>query len=112
MAKEYIERSVLREIYLSSKRKNTHHTQEASRIHQQEHIHVLDLLDKVPVADVVEVVRCGECVFYQPEYSGFGCSGAPYDFGKCTRFEFLSDEINARSQDDYCSFGERKDTNQ
>lgn len=63
MVKEYIERSVLREIYLSSKRENTHHTQEARRIHQQEHIHILDLLDKAPAADVVEVDMVAEMLY-------------------------------------------------
>ena len=82
MAKEYIERSVLREIYLSSKRENTHHTQEARHVHQQEHIHILNLLDKAPAADVVEIVhaqwddngRCTNCGKQANVQSiGFGC---------------------------------------
>ena len=62
----------------------------------------LDLLDNVPTADVVEVVRCHECKHYKPQEKSkhwltkknFCCRSAIL---KVTDFDF-------------CSYGERSDT--
>ena len=61
---------------------------------------LLDKLQKVPAADVAEVVRCKDCEYVRPtinvhtgEQAGIWCA--------------LHDIINV-SPDDYCSRGERK----
>ena len=50
-----------------------------------------------PSADVVEVVRCKDCKYYDVNWDS------------CTRW--TSDQFNQASvrNNDYCSFGERKD---
>lgn len=54
---------------------------------------VIDEIKNAPTADVVEVVRCGECKHLMPD-------------GRC--YEFADDNIKP-SASDYCSYGERKD---
>lgn len=60
---------------------------------------VKDFIDytllSVPTADVVEVVRCKECIYNDRGWCGAQESGTRY----------IED-------DDYCSFGERKDDEQ
>ena len=51
-------------------------------------------LKKLPAADVVEVVRCRDCVYWRGENEC--CEGIDIDF----------------SENGYCSFGERKDGGQ
>ena len=96
--KEYIERGALRDGFLKAKSENTHHTVEARLFHVQEHNHLLNLLDNAPAADVVEVVRCGECAKYQIIKTQTGTIAG------CRRTGFTSCD-----PDDYCSFGKRKD---
>lgn len=52
------------------------------------------MIDSVPAADVVEVVRCGECIYWRGENDL--CKGICIDFGA----------------DGYCSEGKRKDGGQ
>ena len=60
-----------------------------------------DLLH-VPTADVVEVVRCKDCKYYDGFYSH-----------RCTNTDLVdSDDCYARidfAEDDFCSYGERKE---
>lgn len=51
------------------------------------------IIDATPDADVVEVVRCGECKYLMQD-------------GRC--YEFADDNIKP-SVSDYCSYGEKKD---
>ena len=53
-------------------------------------------LEQVPSADVVEVVRCKDCMYYNP-----------YDTTKAYDCER---GLLGVMQDDYCSYGERADT--
>lgn len=55
-----------------------------------------DLLDVAPAVDVVQVVRCKDCRFYET----MGACECP----KAHKIEFPT-----REPDDFCSFGERKD---
>ena len=61
-------------------------------------MHVSDI-DTIQRVDAVEVVRCRDCIHY--------------DFGVCLKI--YSDGIvnqcawQARNEDDFCSYGERKD---
>lgn len=60
------------------------------------------LLDKVPAADVVEVVRCGQCRhFHEYPYKG---TNDPSGWGKCKQINM---DINL-TINDFCSYGERK----
>lgn len=53
---------------------------------------VVQILSDIPAADVVQVVRCKDCLFFTTEKS-------------CCRPEGL---IKAR-EDDFCSYGERRE---
>jgi len=63
-------------------------------------------LDKLPTADVVEVVRCKDCkhkdelTISEKFYYKKGCVA-------CTSVRSLGKRV-VRSADDYCSYGERK----
>lgn len=55
------------------------------------------LLDTIPAADVVEVVRCGECEYYQDNNGG-------YPHPEC---RWNPDETP--DADDFCSYGRRRE---
>ena len=59
----------------------------------------MDAIESVPTADVVEVVRCKDCKFYDKEFTNFA--------GKhiCSHF----DKIVLDDNNDFCSYGEPKD---
>lgn len=54
----------------------------------------LELIEKQPTADVVEVVRCKDCVYYENFL--------------CGRFSAYGDSIE-EPECDYCSYGERRE---
>ena len=56
-------------------------------------------LMRFPTADVVEVVRCKDCIYFQDNNSG-------YPHNEC---KWCKDETP--NADDFCSYGERKDEN-
>ena len=68
----------------------------------------IDLLDEIPAADVVEVVRCKDCKYYAAmitdTVSG-NMETAPW--GICTQPWFNSDEYDVQ-ENGYCSYGKRK----
>lgn len=57
MADDFIRRSDAINVYKVSRSKDNHRTVEGSLVHAQEHNHILHILDKLPAADVVEVVH-------------------------------------------------------
>ena len=59
---------------------------------------VLESIDRQPTADVVEVVRCKECVHW---------GGVTFGF-ICRKFSSPSTKI-CMGADCYCSYGEKKD---
>ena len=65
----------------------------------QDQLHWLNaIIEKQPTADAVEVVRCKDCKYYEhPEYYGGGTKDV------CRTFK------RQMKEDDYCSYGERKD---
>ena len=64
--------------------------------------YVLECIDNVPTADVVEVVRCKDCVHYQPSLFG--------EKNMCFRKDVDGVQICYDfSPDDYCSYGERRE---
>ena len=58
------------------------------------------MIDSVPAADVVEVVRCRECGYHYKTYSGWFCSHGV----------FVNDAVPP--DDFYCADGKRKDGGQ
>lgn len=56
----------------------------------------LSIVKKAPVADVVEVVRCSECKYFGKELKQGKHSCLNYQLPYCL-------------ENDYCSYGERKD---
>ena len=61
----------------------------------------IDMLDSIPSADEVEVVRCKDCKWYVQKQKNL-----PYNVTKryCNRTCTL-----ATKEDDYCSYGERRE---
>lgn len=67
---------------------------------------VLEALDSAPAADVVEVVRCKDCRYWEE----IGIDPiTDYTFGYCRHYQW-QDEENSRETNgqDFCSYGERK----
>ena len=68
---------------------------------------VIDRIREAPAADVVEVVRCGKCIFAKPmtktekELYSHECI-------VCLQLSPYGSRI-VMSSDSYCSYGERKD---
>lgn len=58
---------------------------------------VCNLIENAPAADVAEVVRCKECIYWE---NGKGYT--PY----CNHPDSMLMDTNA---DDFCSYGERKE---
>ena len=55
-------------------------------------------IDMLPTADVVEVVRCSECKHFAINQVGMFCE------------KYTSIHDACRNPDDFCSYGERRDT--
>ena len=54
------------------------------------------VIDRTPTADVAEVVRCKDCIYWEN-----GKDYTPY----CNNI----DGLNEPSENDFCSYGERKE---
>lgn len=61
---------------------------------------IKNALEKLPSADVVEVVRCKDC----KKYADFDIHN-----GKRLTFHFCNKFSTITTENDYCSFGERRD---
>ena len=96
MAKEYIEREKALEKVIEVK----HHDPELSGVVLHRYIKEIDLKD-IPVADVVEVVRCKDCKWY----SELACGE-----GELLGSQGWCNEVMARPMpsNGFCSFGERE----
>lgn len=71
--------------------------------------HAIAVLNEAPAANVVEVVRCRDCILYEPNYlPGLRKND---NYGICTRYKFLTEEYSLRFETDFCSYGTRKETN-
>ena len=61
-------------------------------------------IKRIPAADVVEVVRCRECVHWKPTGSKAGNSFSDMEYiGGCEFTKYC------RRESDFCSYGERKE---
>ena len=78
----------------------------ADAIAEKYGIPLVDLVDTfadIPAADVVEVVRCWECVHWKPTGSKAGNSFSDMEYiGGCEFTKYC------RRESDFCSYGERK----
>ena len=78
----------------------------AEKIAEKHGIPLGDLVDtfaEIPAADVVEVVRCRECVHWKPIGSKAGNSFSDMEYiGGCEFTKYC------RRESDFCSYGERK----
>ena len=78
----------------------------AEKIAEKHGIPLGDLVDtfaEIPAADVVEVVRCRECVHWKPIGSKAGNSFSDMEYiGGCEFTKYCCRES------DFCSYGERK----
>ena len=59
----------------------------------------LHVIDSIPAADVVEVVRCKDCKYWQDNNDG-------YPHQECRWGNYETPDPN-----DYCSYGSRRDSN-
>lgn len=64
-------------------------------------------IETIPAADVVEVVRCGQCK-YKRNLDEFERKYLISSALICTNSDFLYDGWNAVLANDFCSYGERK----
>ena len=60
-----------------------------------------ELLEDTPIADVVEVVRCKDCIYYQKMATGGLCMCGDKETSYASDFY--------PKENDFCSYGERKD---
>lgn len=109
MAKmEYIERRKLWDEVVKSKTNNSHLNEIQRQTHIHEHRAFQRMIIEQPTADVVEVVRCKDCI-YSKEYNYLE------SIGKCMcERKYVHNGIYKKpallevSKDDFCSYGERK----
>ena len=104
MAKEYIEREAAKRELLSW----------AVSINHPEYLmrdDALHVIDSIPAADVAEVVRCRECKYWGDEAGKLQHSDGVL-FARCKVHNYLIDGRHTGwcpTENDFCSYGERKD---
>ncbi|MBQ5825149.1 MAG: hypothetical protein IIW48_10145 [Clostridia bacterium] len=91
---EYIERDKFRNI-LEAKAEMALGTPE------QVFYNTIAMLDLIPAADVVEVVRCKDCRYSKPYLHYFYCENSNAPWAENTM-------ANIMDANDFCSYGERK----
>ena len=92
MQKEYIEREAALEKVIEVK----HHDPELSGVVLHRYIKAIDLKD-IPAADVVEVVRCKDCLYSRERYGHLEC------------IHGVSYRNTWNKPDFFCAYGERKE---
>ena len=71
----------------------------------------IDLLDSIPAADVVEVVRCRECKYWGDEAGKLQRSDGLL-FARCIMHNYLLDGRHTGwcpTENNFCSYGEREE---
>lgn len=61
-------------------------------------VDIVEIMESIPTADVVEVVRCKDCIFYFPPF--------------CNRPKNKPCQTHAIMPNDFCSYGERREGNE
>ena len=104
MAKEYIEREAAKRELLSW----------AVSLNHPEYLikdDALHIIDSIPAADVVDVVRCRECKYWGDEAGKLQHSDGVL-FARCKVHNYLIDGRHTGwcpTENDFCSYGERKE---
>lgn len=72
----------------------------------------LHVIDSIPAADVVEVVRCKDCKYFL-QYSEKYAQEVEHADGDCLIkiMHCQGKQYYACQYDDYCGYGERRDSN-
>lgn len=99
--KRYINANALIQDIERSRANNEHNNAIASQTHNAEHRHFIKMVLDQPTADVVEVVRCKDCI-----YSFMSITGETVLY--CDMYP--SDDHLGWDKDHYCGCGERKDS--
>ena len=96
--KEYIGRGELMEKIMKIRENSPYIDTESDLIHRIEHNNFISMVVHHPAADVVEVVRCKDCAYWD-------CHGTT---GRCEspRNGLIYEYTDG---DDYCSYGEKED---
>ena len=103
MAKEYIEREAAKSELLSW----------AVSINHPEYLikdDALHIIDSIPAADAVEVLRCRDCKYWGDEAGKLQHSDGVL-FARCKVHNYLLDGRHTGwcpTENDFCSYGERK----
>ena len=100
MAKEYIERK--RAIVDACN---------SLELYPSEYAELENALNRIPAADVVEVVRCRECKYWGDEAGELQRSDGVL-FARCKVHNYLLDGRHTGwcpTENDFCSYGERKE---
>lgn len=98
--KRYINANMLVQDIERSRANNNHNNAIASQTHNAEHRHFIKMVLDQPAADVVEVVRCKDCI-----YSFMSITGETVLY--CDMYP--SDDHLGWDKNHYCSCGERKE---
>lgn len=69
---------------------------------------ILDDVDAIPAADVVEMVRCGECLYHREKNKKESAYLEP-NVIVCTNLNIFEDGCGFMWRTDFCSYGERKE---
>ena len=104
MAKEYIEREAVKSELLSWAVCMNH----PEYLMRDDALHVID---SMPAADVAEVVRCRECKYWGDEEGELQRSDGVL-FARCKAHNYLIDGRHTGwcpTENDFCSYGERKE---
>ena len=83
----------------------------ALELYPSEYAQLEDALNKVPAADVAEVVRCWECKYWGDEDGKLQRSDGAL-FARCKVHNYLLDGRPTTwcpTENDFCSYGERKE---
>lgn len=100
--KDYIDRGALQEI-VYTRIKALEELYGAYDAYGSGYEECAETISEMPAADVVEVVRCKDCR-YSVKYN---CKNdACYNFTICRRRDYYSEGVE---EDDFCSYGERKE---
>ena len=97
----YIEANTLIRDIEQSRANNNHNNAIASQTHNAEHRHFIKMVLDQPTADGVEVVRCRDCNYYKL-WDGI-------QYGRRTVKECCRGIHRKVNEDDYCSYGERRE---
>lgn len=65
----------------------------------------IEILQKAPTVDAVEVVRCKDCIYAQDSDD----DDVQYNIGRICTCAVNEDYVSMRWADDFCSYGERRD---